>query len=150
MPRDPQVVTDPFVHPIGVNWGHCDPAKIAYTGHLPSFALEAINAWWEAHLEGDGWFQMELDRNVGTPFVSLSMDFKHPVTPRHKLLCEVFPTRLGEKSITFRVIGRQAGNVCFTGSFTSVFIIADQFKSQAAPPDIRSLVTPLLREEDAL
>ena len=23
-----------FVHEIRVGWGHCDPAQIAYTGHL--------------------------------------------------------------------------------------------------------------------
>ena len=91
-----------FRHDIRVTWGDCDPAKIAYTARLPWFALDAINGWWENVL-GGGWFQMELDRNVGTPFVKLGMEFAHPVTPRHTLMCEVFPTRLGEKSITFCV-----------------------------------------------
>jgi len=95
------------VHDIRVTWGDCDPAKIAYTGRLPWFALDAINGWWETHLGGDGWFQMELDRNVGTPFVRLEMDFKSPVTPRHRLNCHVWPVRLGETSITFRVDGVQ-------------------------------------------
>ena len=91
----------PFVHEIRVTWGDCDPAQIAYTARLPWFALDAINAWWEEHFEGEGWFQMEIDRNMGTPFVNLSMDFRSPVTPRHRLMCETYPTRLGEKSITF-------------------------------------------------
>ena len=137
----------PFEYSINVTWGDCDPARIAYTARLPAFALEAINGWWEAHLDGDGWYQMELDRNVGTPFVKLSMEFSSPVTPRHKLMCEVFPTRLGEKSITFTVMGRQDGTLCFAGSFTCVFTIADQFKSQAAPPDLRAIIEPLVRAE---
>ena len=136
---------DPFLHEIRVTWGDCDPAKIAYTARLPWFALDAINAWWEAHLGGDGWFQMELDRNLGTPFVHMSLDFRAPVTPRHRLICEVWPHRLGNASITFRVDGRQAGLLCFEGTFTSVFTIADQFKSQPAPPDIRKMIEPLLR-----
>ena len=136
---------DGFFHEIRVTWADCDPAKIAYTGRLPVMCLDAINAWWEAHLGGDGWYQMELDRNVGTTFVNLSMDFRSPVTPRHRLMCEVWPTRLGEKSITFQVVGRQNGEECFAGSFTSVFIVADTFTSQPAPPDIRTIVTPLLR-----
>ena len=135
----------PFVHEIRVTWGDCDPAKIAYTGRLPAMALDAINAWWEAHLGGDGWFQMELDRNVGTPFVHMSLDFRSPVTPRHRLMCEVWPQKLGDKSITFRVDARQDGVLCFEGTFTCVFIIADQFKSQSAPADIRALVEPLIR-----
>ena len=69
-------------HKINVTWGDCDPARIVYTGRLPWFALDAINGWWEVQLGGDGWFQLEVDRNLGTPFVRLEMDFaarSHPV-----------------------------------------------------------------------
>ena len=138
-------MTQPFVHEIRVTWGDCDPARIAYTARLPWFALDAINAWWEEHLGGDGWYQMELDRNVGTPFVHMSMDFHSPVTPRHRLMCEVWPSRLGTKSITFSILGRQDGTLCFSGTFTCVFTVADAFKSQPAPPDICAIVTPLVR-----
>ena len=40
----------PFVHFVRVGWGDCDPARIAFTGRLAAFALEAIDAWWE-HVE---------------------------------------------------------------------------------------------------
>lgn len=134
-----------FVHPVNVTWADCDPAKIAYTARLPYFALDAINAWWEAHLGGDGWYQMELDRNVGTPFVRMEMTFRSPVTPRHTLLCETYPVKLGSKSITFAVNGRQDDALCFEGTFTSVFTIADQFKSQTVPNDLRALIEPEVR-----
>lgn len=136
-----------FEHEIRVTWGDCDPARIAYTARLPWFALDAINAWWEAHLDGDGWYQLELDRNIGTPFVHMSMDFRAPVTPRHRLICAVWPCRLGETSITFRVDGRQDGALCFEGVFTCVFVVADQFKSQPAPPDLRAVITTHLRPD---
>lgn len=139
-------MSEVFEHEIRVTWGDCDPAKIAYTARLPWFALDAINAWWEAHLGGDGWYQLELDRNIGTPFVHMSMDFRAPVTPRHRLICAVWPQRLGDKSVTFRVDGRQAGVLCFEGTFTCVFIIADQFKSQSAPPELRSVIVPHIRD----
>ena len=97
-----------FTHEIRVGWGDCDPAKIVYTGKLPAMALDAINAWWEEHL-GHGWYQMELDDNLGTPFVQLQMNFEHPVTPRARLICHVWPVKLGNTSITFRVDGFQDG-----------------------------------------
>ena len=134
----------PFTHEIRVGWGDCDPARIAYTARLPAFALEAIDAWWEAHL-GDGWFQMEIDRNLGTPFVHMSLDFRHPVTPRHRLRCAVWPTRLGGRSIEFRVEARQDDALCFEGRFVCVFTVADQFKVQSPPPEIRAIVEPLIR-----
>ena len=135
----------PFIHEIRVTWGDCDPARIVYTARLPWFALDAINAWWEHHLGGDGWYQLEIDRNLGTPFVHMSLDFRAPVTPRHRLQCAVWPSRLGNSSIEFRVDGRQNGILCFEGRFVCVFAIADQFKSRPAPPEIRQVVEPLIR-----
>jgi len=132
-------------HDIRVTWGDCDPAKIAYTGRLPWFALDAINAWWEHHLGGDGWFQLELDRNLGTPFVRLEMDFHAPVTPRHVLECFVWPSRLGNSSIEFRVDGVQDGEICFSTRTVSVFIVADEFRKQTAPDDIKELLAPHLK-----
>ena len=92
----------PYEHIIGITWGDCDPARIVYTARIPWFALDAINGWWEHHT-GDGWFQMELDRNMGTPFVSMKLDFRAPLTPRHKLICRVWPNRVGETSVGFHV-----------------------------------------------
>jgi len=136
-----------FTHQIRVGWGDCDPARIAYTGRLPWFALEAIDAWWECNLGGDGWFQMELDRGTGTPFVHMSIDFRSPVTPRHRLICEVWPCKLGSSSIAFRVNARQDGQLCFEGKFVCVFIAPETFTSKPAPQDIRDIVTPLIRPE---
>lgn len=131
-------------HGIRVTWGDCDPAKIVYTARIPWFALDAINGWWEAHLDGDGWFQMELDRNVGTPFVRLEMDFRAPITPRHELICYVWPVRLGETSITFRVDGEQDGRLCFSSRSVSVFTDATAFKKRTPPDDIRLVVESCL------
>ncbi|WP_428926873.1 acyl-CoA thioesterase [Marinibacterium sp. SX1] len=136
-----------FSHEIRVGWGHCDPARIAYTGHIPGWALEAIDAWWEAHLDGDGWFEMEIDRGYGTPFVHLSMDFLSPITPRHRLVCAVWPVRLGETSISFRVIGSQDGQRCFSGLFVSVFMRAGAFRAVPAPDEARALVEALIRPD---
>ena len=130
----------PFEHEISVTWGDCDPAKIVYTGNIPGYALSAINAFWEHVLDGDGWYQMELDWNVGTPFVRLEMDFAYPVTPRHALVCHVWPVRLGETSIAFRVDAEQDGKLCFATRTVSVFIVADQFAKQRPPEDIRAVI----------
>ncbi len=138
-----------FEHVISVTWGDCDPARIAYTGRLPAFALEAINAWWEHHLGGDGWFQMEIDRNVGTPFVHMSLNFRSPVTPRHKLVCRVWPNRLGETSVGFRVEAFQDGKLSFEGDFVCVFIVAREFRKNPPPADIRAVVERHLRPAKA-
>ena len=79
--------------------------------------------------------------------MNLSMDFRSPVTPRHKLMCETYPTRLGNKSITFGMKARQNGVLCFEGSFTCVFTIADVFESQSAPEELARVIEPLVRAD---
>lgn len=132
-----------YPHKIRVAWGDCDPAKIVYTARIPWFALDAINAWWEEHV-GEGWYQFEIDRNMGTPFVHMSFDFRSPITPRHRLICHTWPEKLGETSIAFRVEGEQDGTLCFEGRFVCVFTVADSFKKTRPSQVIRDIVMPHL------
>jgi len=128
-----------FEHHIHVTWGDCDPAAIAYTARIPWFALEAIDAWW-SHQGVGGWYGLNLDLNIGTPFVKMNIDFRAPVTPRHRLVCAVRPNRLGETSVGFHVEGRQDGSLCFEGDFVNVFVISDRFEKRAPPARIRAIV----------
>lgn len=140
-------MTEPYLHQIRVSWGDCDPARIAYTARIPAWALEAINGFWEHVLDGDGWYQMELDRGWGTPFVHMEMDFRAPVTPRARLVCAVRPVHLGETSITFSLEGRQDGTLCFEGRFVCVFITAGALEKRPAPDEVRALVGPMIARE---
>ncbi len=125
----------PFLHRIRVRWGHCDPAKIAYTANIPAWALEAIEAWWE-HFAGVDWYRINLDRKTSTPFVHMKMDFRSPVTPRHMLECGVTLKRLGHRSVTLTVLGYQNGILCFEGEFVQVFVKAETMKPHTPPADI--------------
>ncbi len=138
-----QAAPKPFFHEIRVSWADCDPARIAYTGRIPYFALEAIDCWWEAHI-GDDWFRMNVDKDIGTPFVHLSIDFRSPVTPREKLVCEVRLIRLGESSVRFAVEGRQGERLCFEGEFVEVIVEAAAHKKTTVPPDYRQKLAGML------
>ncbi len=132
-------MADRYTHDILVTWGDCDPARIVYTGRIPNFCLDAINAFLNDTL-GGGWFIQELDHNMGMPFVNMSLDFRAPVTPRHPLRCSVAVARLGTSSVTFRVEGHQDGRLCFEGSFTEVFTVADRFEKQPIPERVRRVL----------
>lgn len=132
-----------FVHRIRVGWADCDPALIAYTGRIPYFALEAIDAWWERHVGAD-WYRLNLDQNIGTPFVHLDLDFRSPVTPRALLECHVHLKKLGKSSVTFRVEGRQNGAICFGGTFISAFVEANSFRKIPIPEHIRAEIEPAI------
>jgi acyl-CoA thioesterase FadM len=125
-----------FRHRIIVRWADCDPARIAYTGRIPYFALEAIDAWWGEHT-GDDWYSMNVDHDRGAPFVHLSVDFRSPVTPRHLLELEVRLLKLGESSIRFSVMGFQDGVLCFEGQFVQVYVEADAHRKTSIPDEMR-------------
>jgi acyl-CoA thioesterase FadM len=127
--------TTSFVHTVTVRFGDCDPAAIAYTARIPAWCLEAIEAWWKHHA-GFDWYELNIDRGLGTPFVHMRMDFRAPVTPRHPLVCEVIMKRLGHRSITLVVAGVQDGILCFEGEFVSVFVDAKAMKARTPPPDL--------------
>lgn len=126
----------PFVHSISVGWGDCDPAQIAYTARIPAWGLDALEAWYRACL-GVGWFEINMDHGIGTPFVSLAFDFASPVTPRAPLDCAVFVTRIGRSSLSHRIEGAQAGTPCFAGTTTAAFVDASRLKAIAIPPNMR-------------
>ena len=132
-----------FSHDIKVRWASCDPANIAYTGNLANFSLEAIDAWWEEHT-GSDWYSMNIDRNIGLPFVHMSIDFIFPVTPKHLLECKVKLIKLGTNSIRFAVEGYQAGTLCFTGEFVEAFVDAKAHKKTPMPDDFRELLVSLI------
>jgi acyl-CoA thioesterase FadM len=138
---------EPFIHPITVRWGDCDPAEIAFTARIPEFALQSIDSWWATH-GGFDWYRLNLDRNIGTPFVHMSLDFSSPITPRHVLKCQVQVVKLGEKSITFSVTGRQDGSVCFKGKFVCVFIHAKEFVPRRPPEDLEKAIRASMAAND--
>jgi 4-hydroxybenzoyl-CoA thioesterase len=125
-----------FIHQIRVSWADCDPAKIVYTGRIPQFCLEAIDCWWEAVI-GLDWFKMNVDRDIGTPFVHLSLDFRSPITPRDLLDCAVSLIRMGESSVRLKVVGSQDGRLCFEGEFVEVFVAAEAHQKTNIPSDFR-------------
>lgn len=136
----------PFTHEITVRWADCDPAQIAYTGRIPEFALEAIDAWWEA-VTGQDWYRMNVDHDIGVPFVHLSLDFRRTVTPRYKLVCEVTLLKVGDSSVRFRVTGNQGGQLCFEGEFVEVFVKAGAHAKMPAPPGIKETLLDRLSVE---
>lgn len=141
-----------YTHEIRVGFGDCDPAKIAYTARIPWWALDAIDAWWEHNVAGGaggGWYHIEFDRGFGSPFVHMSLDFRAPITPRHRLICKCAPTRLGTTSVEFRVTGAQNGVLCFEGRFVCVFTNPKEFAKAPPPEDVRAIIEGLIEPDFA-
>jgi len=130
----------PFVHRRDIVWADTDPAKIAYTGRLSDFLLEAVESWYRDRL-GTDWYAMTVDQDLGTPFVHMELDFKSPVTPREPLATTVLVTKFGRSSVSYsvRAHGVQTGVLRFTGAATNVWVRASTMKPIAIPETYRTV-----------
>lgn len=130
----------PFVHRRVINWGDTDAARIVYTGRFLDFALEAIEDWFRT-VVGYGWYEMNMDLGIGTPFVKADIDFKAPLTPRDGLATTVLVERAGRASIAFNVAGERDDGVCsFTGRLVCCAIAAGEMKPVEIPADWRARI----------
>ncbi|NVK19496.1 MAG: acyl-CoA thioesterase [Methylocystaceae bacterium] len=133
-------MTVPFIHNRSINWGDTDAANIAYTVRFLDYCLEAIEDWFR-HICQTDWYILNLDRSTGTPFVNVNMDFKAPLTPRHRLNTHVLIARLGNASLTFCLRGvRSDGVTSFEAHLTCCFINNREMTSIEIPEDIRRCI----------
>lgn len=143
---DPPVhpISGPFIHPVNVGWGDCDPAQIAYTSNIPGWGLTSIEAWYQACL-GVGWYQLNLRHGIGTPFVSLNFEFKSPITPSGELSITVYVQKLGNSSIGHCLEGYQNGTLSFTGNTVAALVEASTMKTMPIPPNMRHSIQQYVR-----
>ncbi|NKB62553.1 MAG: acyl-CoA thioesterase [Gammaproteobacteria bacterium] len=137
---------EPHQFYVTVGWGDCDPAQIAYTARIPEWTLTAIEDWYVYCLTSN-WFDINIHRGIGTPFVSLNCDFHFPVTTRYPLEMRVFVSRLGHSSLTHQVEGYQNGKHCFSVKTTAAFVDASRMKPIPIPPNMRANIENYLRNQ---
>ncbi len=144
----PETPPTPFRFERAIGWGDCDPAQIAFTGNIPSWCLEAIEAWYKACL-GCNWYELNLDQGMGTPFVHLENDFKATINARGPLILTVTVTRLGRSSVGQHIEGHQNGTLCFTGDYISSFVDAVAMTSLEIPPRMRLAIERFVERQSA-
>ena len=132
----------PFVYRRWVRWADTDPAAIAYTARLPEMCMEALEAWFRERL-GFGWYELNRDLGLGTPFVHLSVDFRGAVTPRDELALRVLLRRTGGSSLHFTVTATRVAEptqIAFEGQFVCAFVRAGVMKAIPIPERFRDVL----------
>lgn len=131
----------PYIYRRPLRWGDTDAARIVYTAHYFDICMEAIEGWFINTLEVD-WFALNLDLEIGTPFVHAEIDYRAPLTPRDVLTIRVDIERVGEKSLSFALHGSREsdGGAIFDGRFTCCFNDTQSFQPVPIPPSQRSRI----------
>ena len=127
----------PLIYKRRPQWGDTDAAQIVYTGKIVDYVLEAIDHLMREVLEMP-WFELNLDEQIGTPFVSVKYDIFAPLTPRSELECKVLVTKVGQSSVGFHVVIRNAeGKRCVEAETVNVFVNNQTMTKIDIPPKYR-------------
>ncbi|HYH19737.1 MAG TPA: acyl-CoA thioesterase [Azospirillum sp.] len=123
----------PYVHDRKVRFGHSDAARIAYTIRLFDYAMEAIEGWFEEVL-GNGWYHLNTECHVGSPFVHGDLDIQAPLKPGDRVAVTVLVEETGRSTVRFRVSGvRGDGVPSFSGAWVCSFIDTGTMRSIPIP-----------------
>jgi len=128
-----------YIRPI--RWGDTDAAGIVFTAHYFDMCMEAIEAWFKQVI-GEDWYTMNLESNIGTPFVHSELDFSSPMTPKDVLSIIVEVHRIGNSSLGFSVKGEKSESEksVFNGKFTCCFCNMDNFQPIEIPEMIKTKI----------
>lgn len=138
--EEQQTLIGPYVYHRRIHWSHTDAAQIVYTVRFFDYVMEAIEGWFH-EVVGVDWYRLNLDMNLGTPFVHVDMDFRAPLTPRHDLQVTVWVERLGDKSLSFKAIGRRSDEVVsFEARFTCCMVDNRTMQPVTVPEPMREAI----------
>lgn len=130
----------PYIFSRVINWGDTDAAQIVFTGNFFSIAMEAIEGWFRAILDVD-FYELNVHRNLGTPFVHVDMDIKARLTPENTLNIKVLIDRIGRSSIAFKLIGeRDDGVVSFESKYICSVVEIPGYQSISIPDEFRTRI----------
>lgn len=140
MSKPTESAAAPFVHRRVINWSDTDAARIVYTVRFLDYLMEAVEGWFRT-VVGSSWYEMNVDRGIGTPVVNINFDFKAPLTPRDVLQLTVLVERAGRASITFNVAGdRDDGVRSFIARLTCCAVDNEAMKSVDIPAEWRERI----------
>lgn len=131
--------SEPFTQLRRVSFGDADVAGTVFFANISRYCMEAIEMWFVDRL-GTNWFELSVDRGIGTPFVRAELDFLSPASPRDTLAIAVSVEELGRSSVVFNVKGRiaESGRLCWGGRFKCVFIDTKAVRGIPIPDEYRA------------
>jgi 4-hydroxybenzoyl-CoA thioesterase len=130
-----------------LHWGETDPAAIIYGPRAFAIAIECIE---ELLIASTGlcFRDLNLKRDVGTPWVHMSCDFEKPLYAGEAYVAEVTLEKLGGSSFTYRVTAfNDSGTRLFSVKLVGVAVDLKTMKTKPIPDDIRRGLAPYVTGE---
>jgi acyl-CoA thioesterase FadM len=130
----------PWSTTVAIRFSHCDPAGIVYFARHFDILNNVVEDWFVEAL-GIDYYHVVGNRRVGLGYVHAASDFVAPARMGDRLVYAVTVERIGNKSISLRIVATRAATKILSASLVIVTTALDRGTSIPVPDDIRSAVT---------
>ena len=136
-------MSEAFVREKRVRFHHCDPAGIVFYPQYFVLFHELMEDWFTHGLGED--YAAFIRGGHGMPTVKVECEFLAPNPVGDVIAFELTLARLGQASITIRIVGKARGIECVRATVIAVHSALHPLGSVAIPPKLRSAMERFLR-----
>jgi acyl-CoA thioester hydrolase len=134
----------PFVHPLRVRYGECDPQQIVFNANYFAYFDVGMTELWRAAI---GSYGLMMERGVDMVVAEASARFLGAARFDDALELEVAITRLGRTACTTRHRVLRDGEVLVEGAMRHVFVDPHTLQKLPIPDWLRESLAPWLLDE---
>jgi acyl-CoA thioester hydrolase len=134
----------PFVHPLRVRYGECDPQQIVFNANYFAYFDVGMTELWRAAI---GSYGLMMERGVDMVVAEASARFLGAARFDDALQLEVAITRLGRTACTTRHRVLRDGEVLVEGAMRHVFVDPHTLQKLPIPDWLRESLAPWLLDE---
>jgi acyl-CoA thioester hydrolase len=129
----------PFVHPLRVRYGECDPQGIVFNANYLLYFDVVFTELWRAAV---GPWQEMVERGFDAVVADARISFRAPARYDDELELQARIAKLGTTSLTTEIDVVRDGEVLVSGSLRHVCVSAETWKKTALPAWVRAGLEP--------
>jgi acyl-CoA thioester hydrolase len=134
----------PFIHPLRVRYGECDPQQIVFNANYFAYFDVAMTELWRAAI---GHYGLMMERGIDMVVAEATARFLGAARFDDELDLEVAITRLGRTACSTRHRVLRAGELLVEGSMRHVFVDPHTLEKMEIPDWLREALSPWLLAE---
>jgi acyl-CoA thioester hydrolase len=129
----------PFVHPLRVRYGECDPQGIVFNANYVAYFDVVLTELWRAAF---GSYSAMTDRGIDMVVGEVNARFHGSARFDDELELRLSVARLGTTAMTCEIDVVRDDDVLVAGTIRHVFVDVETWRKTAIPDDVRVALEP--------
>jgi acyl-CoA thioester hydrolase len=135
-------MAEPFVYPLRVRYGECDPQGIVFNANYLLYCDVAFTELWR---EAVGPWQEMVERGFDAVVADAQLSFRSPARYDDELALVAHIARLGNTAITTQIDVQRDGELLVATRLRHVCVSRETWRKTAIPEWIRAGLQPFVR-----